>query len=101
MLHSRDTITNFDQMIVARANNILPSYNNQCLRTTFNSYKKMYYLYGVISSDVSQLLRFHNTISANRMKYSTDFTIDRPITLGLATNNASTKVKEIFLFFDR
>jgi hypothetical protein len=35
------------------------------------------------------------------MKYSTDFTIDRPITLALIADNASTKVKEIFLFFDR
>jgi hypothetical protein len=78
------------------------------LVTTINVYvprliheKKINYLYGAISSDVRQLLRFHNTISANRMKYSTDFTIDRPITLALTADNASTKVKEIFLFFDR
>jgi hypothetical protein len=78
------------------------------LVTTINVYvprliheKKINYLHGAISSDVSQLLRFHNTISANRMKYSTDFTIDLPITLALIADNASTKVKEIFLFFDR
>ena len=33
--------------------------------------------------------------------YSTDSTIDRPITLESVTENAVTKVKEIFLFFDR
>jgi len=47
MFHSRDTITNFDQIIVAKANIIFPSYNNQCFRTTFNSYKKVNYLYPV------------------------------------------------------
>ena len=33
--------------------------------------------------------------------YSTGSTIDRPITLESATDNAATKVKQILLFFDR